>query len=170
MSKIISSKLLKYLKKNVRGILIIGIVLFLFYLYNSSFSNNVENFYTEWDAANLANIRVGESKIAGRGVFAKKDFKKNEIIEVCPLIEDKKENISGVLGDYLFDSKKKEHSLLPFGYCAVVNHSSKPNAVWKHEEDKMIMLCLKDIKNGEEIFHSYGEGYWNSREKNLKEK
>ena len=30
---------------------------------------------------------------SGRGVFAEKDFKKDEVIEICPLITDTRKNI-----------------------------------------------------------------------------
>ena len=152
---------------NVKNIVIIalGIIVILNLLRPNLLRPNllgIERF-TDYDEANLGNIRVGKSEKAGRGVFANKDLKRGDIIEVCPLVEDKRKNIRGRLVDYLFDSKTKGNSLLPFGYCAIVNHSSKPNAIWRIDNDKMIMLCLKDIKKGDEIFHSYGAGYWNTR-------
>jgi len=157
-------KMLKNISKNLNIKNIIMISLGIIIILNLLKPNllGLERF-TDYDEANLGNIRVGKSDVAGRGVFANKDFKIGDIIEVCPLVEDKRKNISGKLVDYLFDSKTKGNSLLPFGNCAIVNHSSKPNAVWRIDNDKMVMLCLKDIKKGDEIFHSYGEGYWNTR-------
>jgi len=43
---------------------------------------------------------------SGRGVFANKDFKQDEIIEVCPLITDYKKNFeNSKIKDYTFKSK-----------------------------------------------------------------
>ena len=49
--------------------------------------NNKSNPYTD-------KISIKQSLISngGRGVFAEKDFKKGEVIEVCPLLTDYKKN------------------------------------------------------------------------------
>ena len=155
------NRLAKLVKLNIRFLILLVAVVVVLGLHNYGFKQ-AENF-VDYSDANLGDIRVGKSEVAGRGVFANRNFAVGEVIEVCPLVEDKRSNISGRLADYLFDSSNKGQSYLPFGYCAVVNHSFKPNAVWKIEDDRMIMLCIKEIKAGEEIFHSYGEGYWNTR-------
>ena len=102
-------------------------------------------------------------KIKGRGVFALKDYKKGEVIEVCPCISDKKANFSDKVKDYLF-GYDKETGLLAFGYCSLYNHSDDYNALWKVlSKEKLKIFATKDIKEGDEIFISYGNPYWDSR-------
>jgi len=48
----------------------------------------------------------------------------------------------------------------------VYNHSASPNAEWdiEDEDDRFVKFyALKEIKQGEEILHDYGDDYWNSR-------
>lgn len=111
----------------------------------------------------IAHIKMSK-KINDRGVFALKDYSKGDIIEVCPCISDDSEKFDGVIQDYLFKYDKKT-ALVAFGYCSMYNHSDKHNALWKvMAKDKLQIYATKDIKEGEEIFISYGEGYWDSRE------
>jgi SET domain-containing protein len=44
------------------------------------------------------------------------------------------------------------------------NHSDNYNALWTIlSKDQIKFYATKDIKKGEEIFTSYGEGYWKIR-------
>jgi len=48
----------------------------------------------------------------------------------------------------------------------VYNHSESPNAEWEiYEEDYRFVrfFALEKISKGEEILHSYGTEYWESR-------
>ncbi len=104
---------------------------------------------------------------AGRGVFANKDFKKGEIVEVCPLISDKDENIkNSVVKNYTFKNKFKDEEVLVFGLCSMYNHSDNNNI--EHDQDgkgNMIYTAGRDIKKGEELYVNYGQKYWSSRGK-----
>ena len=109
---------------------------------------------------------ISKSPIGYRGVFASKDYKKGDILEVCPCIKQEYKNISGRIKDYVFSFDKK-HVLIAFGYCSMYNHSDDPNASWQIlSENQMLIIVEKDIKKGEEIFVSYGEGYWEQRNEN----
>lgn len=116
-------------------------------------------------------IIVKPSLVAGRGVFAKRDFLPGELIEVCPLIRDQSDKFTGVVNDYTFSDGTKDngtkYSVLPFGYCALVNHSSDPNAEWRIHQDMMYMHALKKIPAGDEIFHNYQDTYWTTRKQKL---
>ena len=49
----------------------------------------------------------------------------------------------------------------------VYNHSASPNAEWdiEDEDERFVKFyALKEIKQGEEILHDYGEEYWESRD------
>lgn len=110
------------------------------------------------------NVYVSKSGIpnAGRGVFAKRDIKKGEIIEKCPMIEVPKGDVSklreSVLVTYFFYfGNKKERLALALGFGSLYNHSAKPNAVYKVKPKETVIefIALKDIKKDSEITFNY---------------
>jgi len=122
--------------------------------------------YHEYFTIKNVGIEVRDSSIADRGVFATRKFKEGDVIEICPCLKDKDANFTGTLADYVF-TYDDEHSILPLGYCAVLNHSIKPNVMWQlhpMKNDMMQMIAIRDIKSGEELFHDYGEDYWEGRD------
>jgi SET domain-containing protein len=112
----------------------------------------------------IPSIEIKNSeKIGSRGVFATKDYKKNDIIEICPTISEETSKFDGILKDYIFKYDDK-YSLLAFGFCSMYNHSDDYNALWTIlSKNQIKMYATKDIKKGEEILTSYGEGYWQTR-------
>lgn len=112
----------------------------------------------------IPSIEIKKSeKIGSRGVFALKDYKKNDIIEVCPTISEETTKFDGILKDYIFKYDDK-YSLLAFGFCSMYNHSDEYNALWTIlSKNQIKMYATKDIKKGEEILTSYGDGYWKTR-------
>ena len=102
---------------------------------------------------------------AGTGVFSKKDFKQGEILEIVPVlsipIKDVTENI---LKDYVFQYDDKSYGMV-LGYGAVYNHQDIPNVSYEYsnKKDFMIYKATQDIKEGDELFVSYGIGWWNHR-------
>ena len=112
----------------------------------------------------IPSIEIKNSeKIGSRGVFALKDYKKNDIIEVCPTISEETTKFDGILKDYIFKYDDK-YSLLAFGFCSMYNHSDEYNALWTIlSKNQIKMYATKDIKKGEEILTSYGDGYWKTR-------
>lgn len=108
------------------------------------------------------------NKINSRGVFANKNFYKNDIIEICPCIK-----INALydqelpLEDYIFKLNNK-YSIVGFGYCSLYNHSETPNAIWNIiNENQISIQILKDIKKDEEIMVSYGNEYWEKRDSKI---
>jgi SET domain-containing protein len=99
-------------------------------------------------------IVVKKSKINGKGVFAKRDFKKGEIIlqwnpKIITKIESDKLTIKQK--NYLFHEKNKYFLMqVPEKY---VNHSCEPNTTAKDKSD----IAKRDIKKGEEITSSYSK-------------
>ena len=112
----------------------------------------------------IPSIEIKNSeKIGSRGVFALKDYKKNDIIEICPTISEETTKFDGILKDYIFKYDDK-FSLLAFGFCSMYNHSDEYNALWTIlSKNQIKMYATKDIKKGEEILTSYGDGYWKTR-------
>jgi SET domain-containing protein len=104
------------------------------------------------------NIKYSE-KISGRGVFANKDYKINDILEICPTIKVTK-NFGGPLQKYVY-KYDDIHNLVAFGYCSIYNHSDEPNATYRIiNENQLEVKIIKNIKKDEEIFISYGDDYW----------
>ena len=98
-------------------------------------------------------------------MFAEKDFKQDEVIEICPLLTDYKENFKkSKIKDYTFKSKfKKGQEVIVFGMCSMYNHSNDFNVHHNQDPENMIYKAARDIKKGEELYVNYGGDYWNSR-------
>lgn len=113
------------------------------------------------------NIYLKKSNIGGkmgRGVFANKNFNKDEIIEKAPYIEDKTDNFNGLIRDYIFNKNPtKKISIVSFGYGSLYNHSDTPNATWKITDDYLVITAIKPIEQNAEILVSYGDTYWDTR-------
>lgn len=106
----------------------------------------------------------------GRGVFTNKDFEIGEIIELAPYIEDETDNFKGVIRDYIFSiNGKLERSVVAFGFGSMYNHSDSPNARWEVTNKNVKIQCIKPIKKDEEVFITYGNEYWKTRN-NLEKK
>ncbi|OGM21832.1 hypothetical protein A2714_02510 [Candidatus Woesebacteria bacterium RIFCSPHIGHO2_01_FULL_38_9] len=117
-------------------------------------------------------IYIKQSKIldAGRGVFARCDIKKDELIEKCPVVEVPKYDVSnvreGILVTYFFYfGKNKQRLAIALGFGSIYNHSYKPNATYKirHKEKTIDFIALKNIKKDDEITVNYN--YGNSKDK-----
>lgn len=104
-------------------------------------------------------VYVTESKIpgAGRGVFARENIKKGEIIETCPMIEIFRDDLVTYL---FFFGKNKKRSALALGFGSLYNHSDKPNTAYKikPKEKTIEFSAMKDIVKDEEITFNYRGG------------
>lgn len=111
-------------------------------------------------------VEVKTSFMGDRGVFARKDIKKGEIVERCPLIVDEVTSFPNgtTIKDYLFKADQNRSAVV-FGYCSIYNHNTPHNVRWlvDIENNTMTMTAITDIKKGEEMFVTYGDEYWTSR-------
>ncbi len=107
-------------------------------------------------------IYISDSKVASgeRGVFARTNIKKGEIIEICPVIEFSEHESSNfkegnlVTYTYYF-GKNKDQATILLGFGSIYNHSYQPNAVYKEKEMKVDFTANRNIKKGEEILVNY---------------
>ena len=95
-----------------------------------------------------------------RGVFAKRDFKKGELLHEAPVISypnDQHQHIEKtLLADYAFEYGIN-HTAILLGYGMLFNHSYEPNATYEinFKNHTFDFFAYKDIKAGEEIFINY---------------
>lgn len=117
-----------------------------------------------WGAYEGFDVRVGRSKW-GRGVFATRDFRAGEIVEKCPAVFAPDDAWGEALRDYVFRSAEGE-TAMPMGYCAMYNHQDDPNTEYTFDRRRknVVMRATRDIAEGEEIFDSYGDEWWASRD------
>lgn len=106
---------------------------------------------------------IVNTDIKGRCVFADKEYKKGETIEICEYITIPQVQIETlkktVINDYWFwaDGDRGDAILL-LGSWSLYNHSKKdPNmTVVMDSKDKRIwFVAYRDIKNGEELVFDY---------------
>lgn len=112
-------------------------------------------------------VYISQSKLlnAGRGVFARVDIKKGEIIESCPVIEIPEHDASSVnesmLVTYIYYlGKNKERLMIALGFGSVYNHTYLPNAKYKEKHKQKIIefIAINEIKKNEEIIVNYSQG------------
>jgi len=108
----------------------------------------------------MNNIKVKKSKVAkGWGVFANKDIKSGELIEVVPLILLPMSEFEAIkkikLYYYFFEYSNKEFAIA-MGYGSLYNHSYNPNSRYYYNYSRELeVYAIKNIKKGEEIFFNY---------------
>lgn len=119
----------------------------------------------------MNNLYIKDSVLGGkygRGVFTAADIKSGDIIEIVPYIEDDNNTFTNITRDYSFtkntpDFEPTNRGVIPFGFACMYNHMDDPSAFWYVEDKFFIIRARKPIKQGDEIFISYGPGYWDTR-------
>jgi SET domain-containing protein len=110
-------------------------------------------------------VYISESGIpnAGRGIFAAKDIKKDELIEQCPVFVLPRKDYPVIkktaMREYYFMWGKTTIAVC-FGYGSLYNHYYEANATYKKiiENQTIEFRAIKDIKKGEEITVNYNYG------------
>lgn len=103
---------------------------------------------------------VGLSPGRGRGIFAKKDFKKGDVVEVSPVIvldENDSEVLQDTLITYYVYAWGGDKTCLALGNGSLFNHSEKPNVGYHMMENcgQIMYTAKKKISKGEELFVCY---------------
>ena len=115
-------------------------------------------------------VYVSKSRIlnAGRGVYARCDIKKGEIIERCPIIEISKHDTSNLkesmlVAYFFYFGKNKERIAIALGFGSIYNHTDKPNIIYKMKprEEVIDFIALTNIKKDDELTFNY----YNSKDK-----
>lgn len=107
-------------------------------------------------------LYIAASPIHGRGVFSNRTIKPGAVIETCPVIKMKLEELAVlkymVLNYYAFMiDEQNEYSGLPLGYGSLYNHSANSNAVYHYDAEKELMVfeAKRKITRHEEITINY---------------
>ena len=106
-------------------------------------------------------IEVKQAGNKGRGVFAKFNIKKGEVLELSPYIEvpgkDHDSVQNTILTYYWYEVKRKVRAI-GLGYASLYNHTKENNADFQvFAKSKQVKIkALKDIKKGDEVFLNYG--------------
>ena len=104
----------------------------------------------------------------GRGVFAMRDIREGEVIEIAPVVPVAKGNViengdapDGYLLQWDADTEGEEYAM-PLGYVMLYNHSSEPTIVIESdmEEYTMTVKAARDIQSGEELTWNYACELW----------
>lgn len=110
--------------------------------------------------------KTGDSK--GRGVFARRNLRKGETVEICPVIPVAKHAIReghGAPDGYLLvwkEGVKGEEYCMPLGYAMLYNHSATPNIHLEsdYRRREITVRALRPIKRGEELCWDYACDIW----------
>ena len=118
---------------------------------------------------------IRNSKIHGKGIFAKTDIPKcAKIIEYVgekvtkkeadkrfeqTLEKSEKDNSKGEVYLFELDNKYDIDGDVPWNTAKLINHSCEPNCETEIIDDKIWIISTKNIKKGEEICYNYGFGW-----------
>ncbi|MFJ7829564.1 SET domain-containing protein [Peribacillus sp. NPDC097284] len=96
----------------------------------------------------------------GRGIFATRDIKKDELLEVSPVVVSPKKDWKYLKKTSLFEHCfywGDDDTAIALGYGSLFNHSYTPNARYDNNEDRLTIdfYAYADILAGEEITINY---------------
>ena len=113
-------------------------------------------------------VKIGASTVRGRGAFALQKISESDIIERCPALEVNEQDVGGELLNYVFYGSTQSTRLVVMGNGMLFNHSSTPNVAYYREQSALgvvlVLYALRNISKGEELFYSYGDDWWTTRQ------
>jgi SET domain-containing protein len=110
-------------------------------------------------------IEIREVAGKGRGVFARRDFKRGELVEAAPVIVIPDEEVDLIektaLADYYY-KWGDSHFALVLGYGSLYNFSATPNLLFKPDLKKNVMhyRARKTIRKEQELTINYLCDLW----------
>lgn len=119
-----------------------------------------------------SDIEVRSSPVHGNGVYATRQFKKHELVEMVPsLVMDMSMFKTNMFNDFIFGGctfEGRTVKKMGLGFGSVYNHHDEPNIVVKDaEQGSCVPLAYyhatRNVEEGEELLFSYGATYWLSR-------
>jgi SET domain-containing protein len=107
-------------------------------------------------------IEVAPSPLGGRGVFARRRFEPDELIEACPVVVIPSDEVMSVctttLGHYVYEWD--DGVAMALGYGSLYNHAYAPNARYERDDDPLVLCVVASqvIEAGEEVLIDYTGG------------
>jgi predicted enzyme related to lactoylglutathione lyase len=98
----------------------------------------------------MTNIKIGKGKLGDKGIYANRDFKKDEIVlkyTLTPLTFKEFKSLSSE--DFLATHNVNGQIYLYHAPARYVNHSDNPNV--RNDHDTQADIAIRDIKAGELI-------------------
>jgi hypothetical protein len=141
-------------------VLILFIILIVPLLYAAIEEGTFQGKKEDASRVVCADIEVRESPF-GLGCFAKRDFKKGEIIEkgiMTPM-----EGVDGNVHSHMFSwSDDKKLFAVGSGCLPFYNHSDEPNIIKIGDltHNTMVIETLRDVSKGEELRNRYISKAW----------
>jgi len=118
-----------------------------------------------WFSKNIdqpQHIKVRESPLHGRGVFAKNKIARGSLIEQAPVIflsDEEKENLrfTKLFHYYFLLSQPEKQVAFGFGYASFYNHSPEANAFYTFSRKRKTinLYAYQTIEPGHEITINY---------------
>lgn len=135
------------------------------YAYGRAFKPSTTGHMVRSNDIHSHKVVVGKSSIHGWGVFAARDIHKGEVVEAAPVISDSHAATSSKMMDYVMSISDDEVAY-GFGYFTFYNDSPDPDAYFEIDKDLGIVRVVanRHIPAGKEVFMSYGEKYWSTRD------
>ncbi len=104
-------------------------------------------------------VEIKASQGKGRGVFATRRFRAEEVIESAPILKVPKADVSALgatfLGNYLFMSDNHKNVVLGLGITSMINHDDDANAEFYIVGDMITIKAKRAIPIGVEITINY---------------
>jgi SET domain-containing protein len=107
-------------------------------------------------------LEVAPSPFGGRGVFARRRFEPDDLIEACPVVfigEDEASSVcTTTLGHYVYEWD--DGVAMALGYGSLYNHAYVPNARYERDDDPHVLrfVASRVIEAGEEVLIDYTGG------------
>ncbi len=103
---------------------------------------------------------VAPSPIHGTGVFARRDFVPDELIECCPVIvcpaaDERRLERTNLRG--LYFHWENDDVALALGYGSLYNHAWNSNARYEHDYEACVIryIAVRPISAGDEVTINY---------------
>ena len=110
----------------------------------------------------MEGLEIKNTRHKGRGVFATRDFREGDLIEICHIIECPDQDTELIdrtsLYSYYFNwGPERNRVAIALGYGSLYNHSYEPNAVYIKDFKKNLLIfkCVKPVQKGQEITVHY---------------
>lgn len=110
----------------------------------------------------LSGLYISTTENRGRGVFCAHDISEGDLIEICPMLILKKQELETIhktsLHDYYFLwGEQRDIPAIALGNGSIYNHETNPNAdfILDFEDVSLEIVAIKNIEAGTEITINY---------------